>query len=114
MAYQWIVNFTTSSVTLPTPPAHSAVVSMLGTLFTSPANVWTAGPQSVDDDAEEQVKGPVETVYQWIICLQTTDQTAPAINRITNALQGLYGPTVANVWLAGPQSVDDGPALESR
>ena|SRR5687768_10192981 len=114
MAYQWIITFTTTSTTLPVPPGHSTIASMLGKLFTSPNNIWLAGPQSVDDSPTEQVSGPTQVVYQWMISLQTVSNIGPTIPALRAELIGTFGSTVDNVWLAGPQSVDDGPAEESK
>lgn len=113
-SYQWIVTFTTTSTTLPTRPSLPTVQSMLSNLFDSPTNVWLAGPQSVDDGpAADGADGPTQVVYQWMISLLTTNTNGPTMADLETELEGVFGSTVANVWLAGPQSVDDGPVEKS-
>jgi len=46
--------------------------------------------------------------------LQTVSNIGPTIPALRAELIGTFGSTVDNVWLAGPQSVDDGPAEESK
>lgn len=108
--YQWIISFTTVSASLPTPPENQAVVDMVGKLFTAPSGIWLAGPQSVDDSDIN----PRLTLYQWSISLLTTGTTRPSIADVTTNLIGLFDASVSNVWLAGPQSVDDGPVEQSK
>jgi hypothetical protein len=107
--YQWIITFTTTSTTLPVAPPSGTVQSMVASLFSSPTNVWLAGPQSVDDGPAKQAKGPAQVTYQWMITLHTSDTKAPTLSEISSALVTVFGSTVNNVWLAGPQSVDDSP-----
>lgn len=52
------------------------------------------------------------TTYKWTITLHTTSPTAPAASDVQSAMDNLFNTTATNVALAGPQSVDDGPADE--
>lgn len=79
---------------------------MVSGLFTQPSATWLAGPQSVDDGAEPSMD------WEWMIAFRTESSTAPTNTALKAAVENVFGATADNVWLAGPQSVDDGDVTE--